>query len=135
MPDIDKDKLRELIADPKAKTKDIAKALGFTNDATFYYALKIDTEAKEIFDSRPGARTKGPKTSAKSSRKGGKKSSAKSAAPPPATRMPKAITRSFSKSCCTSLTTSIFMAPPANTLTSCATKSGGSRQWAVGRGK
>lgn len=80
MPDIDKNKLRELVADPKARTKDIAKALGFTNDATFYYALKIDAEAKEIFDSRRGARAKGPKDPG--AKKVGKKSSKKSAAPP-----------------------------------------------------
>jgi hypothetical protein len=122
MTNIDKDKLRELIADPKAKTKDIFIALGFNSDASFYYALKNDAEAKEIFDSRPGARAKGPKTSAT---KEGKKSSAKSAAPP-AKRVPKqkahSHTRSSSASSHTSLTTSIFTAPRATTLTNCAAR-------------
>lgn len=66
---IDIDKLRELVADPKAKTKDIVAALGFKNDVTFYYNLKQDPEAKAIFDARPGARAKSAKSSAKAPRK------------------------------------------------------------------
>ena len=81
---IDKERLRQLVADPKAKTKAIAKALGYTNDATFYYALKMDAEAKEIFDSRPGARAKSgtKKSSKRATRKGSKKSTSADTPPP-----------------------------------------------------
>src|SRR5260370_10878134 len=83
---IDKEKLKELIAeDQKVKTERIWRGLGFKNDVTFYYHLKKDPEAKQMFvDAKKaaiGARN-GGKASARKPGKKSRKKAAKRAAPP-----------------------------------------------------
>jgi hypothetical protein len=95
---IDKDKLRELAADPKNKVPDIWAGLGFNNDAAFYYHLNKDAEAKRIFKEGrkavitarsggdAGALPDGRASARRPKRRAGKKSkkkAAKRAAPPP----------------------------------------------------
>lgn len=75
---IDKNKLRELVSDPKAKTKTVWAGLGFNSDANFYYSLKQDPEAKQIFDSRPGRHAHHGGAQKSSAKQGSKKSSKKS---------------------------------------------------------
>lgn len=83
---IDKDKLRELAADPNAKTKDIFKGLGFNNYATFAYQLNKDPDAKRVFEeTRSAAKINGGggvKASAKKPRRRSQKRAAKRSAPP-----------------------------------------------------
>jgi hypothetical protein len=46
---MDKDKLRELLADANATTESIYSGLGYNNEAALYYHLKKDPEAKALF--------------------------------------------------------------------------------------
>src|SRR5260370_28814019 len=90
---IDKEKLKELIAaDPKVKTERIWKGLGFKNNVTFYYHLKKDPEAKQMFvDAKKAAIAagNGGKISTRKPGKKKRKKTHKNAAPPPRSPCPK----------------------------------------------
>src|ERR1051325_9194506 len=90
MPDIDKDKLRELANDPNLSAKDIYAAFGYKSDVGFYAQINQDPELKSIYregrDAVKGRR--GPKIRARAPEPAKRGRQKKTSTPPPAMGMP-----------------------------------------------
>src|ERR1051325_6023006 len=79
MPDIDKDKLRELANDPNLSAKDIYAAFGYKSDVGFYAQINQDPELKSIYREGRDA-VKGGRGAKISAKRGSPK---KTSTPPP----------------------------------------------------